>query len=193
MHIEPRKRPAQSRACATVDALVEATARILEEAGLDAVTTNAVAERAGVGVGSLYQYFPSKQALLAELLRRKRFVLAEAMERSTHLPFDEALDALLRAGFASELARPQLAAALRHVEATLPIDDETAALKDRISQAVRTLFVANGVADPDIVAQDVVALTRGIAVEAGRRGETDAEALLRRLKRACLGYLHRED
>jgi AcrR family transcriptional regulator len=59
--------PQTARAQATHDALLQATARILLREGLDAVTTNRVAEVAGVSIGSLYQYFPDKQSLLDTL------------------------------------------------------------------------------------------------------------------------------
>ena len=55
---DPRKTPRQSRSRDTYDAVLEATARILETKGLEAANTNAIAERAGFSVGSLYQYFP---------------------------------------------------------------------------------------------------------------------------------------
>ncbi len=55
-----RKLPKQDRARATVDYLVKATAQILAEDGTDRLSTNRIAERAGVSVGSLYQYFPNK-------------------------------------------------------------------------------------------------------------------------------------
>lgn len=67
----PRKEPTQDRSRALVDALIEATARILTAEGADAVTTNRVAEVAGASIGSLYQYFPNKEALLAALLERE--------------------------------------------------------------------------------------------------------------------------
>ncbi|MGV3624540.1 MAG: TetR/AcrR family transcriptional regulator [Archangium sp.] len=60
----PRKVPTQERAQATVDAILRAAAHILRGQGWDACNTNAVAKRAGVSIGSLYQYFPSKEALL---------------------------------------------------------------------------------------------------------------------------------
>ena len=68
----PRKRPVQQRAVFTVDAIVEAAAYILVKEGWDRFTTNRVAERAGVNIASLYQYFPNKDAILAELQRRHR-------------------------------------------------------------------------------------------------------------------------
>ncbi|MGG2398040.1 TetR/AcrR family transcriptional regulator [Pseudomonas sp. SH1-B] len=63
----PRKLPRQSRSVAMVDAILEASARILLERGYAGMSTNAVAQCAGVSVGSLYQYFPNKESLLAAL------------------------------------------------------------------------------------------------------------------------------
>jgi AcrR family transcriptional regulator len=67
---KPRKIASQERARATVDALVEATARILVKEGFDKASTNHIAEVAGVSIGSLYQYFPSKEALVAAVIER---------------------------------------------------------------------------------------------------------------------------
>jgi AcrR family transcriptional regulator len=66
----PRKRPRQQRSQATVDAILAATARVLVRHGFDGLTTNAVAIAAGVSIGSLYQYFPNKEALVAALIER---------------------------------------------------------------------------------------------------------------------------
>lgn len=66
----PRKLPRQERAQATVEAILRATAHILRTKGWDECNTNAVARRAGVSIGSLYQYFPSKEALIAALAER---------------------------------------------------------------------------------------------------------------------------
>jgi AcrR family transcriptional regulator len=66
----PRKEPRQERAKATVDAILLATARILVKDGYDRASTNRVADAAGVSVGSLYQYFPSKEALVLALIER---------------------------------------------------------------------------------------------------------------------------
>ncbi|WP_434418802.1 TetR/AcrR family transcriptional regulator [Nannocystis pusilla] len=68
--LSPRKRPTQARARATYLALVQAGARILERDGYEALTTNHVAELAGVGIASLYEYFPNKQSLVAEIVRQ---------------------------------------------------------------------------------------------------------------------------
>jgi AcrR family transcriptional regulator len=65
-----RKEPRQERARVTVEAILEAAARILDRQGWKGFTTNAVAEVAGVSIGSLYQYFPNKLALVEAILRR---------------------------------------------------------------------------------------------------------------------------
>lgn len=67
---KPRKAASQERSRATVDALVEATARILVKEGFDKASTNRIAEVAGVSVGSLYQYFPCKEALVVAVIER---------------------------------------------------------------------------------------------------------------------------
>jgi len=68
--VKPRKIASQGRSRATVDALVDATARVLVKEGFDKASTNRIAEMAGVSVGSLYQYFPSKEALVAAVVER---------------------------------------------------------------------------------------------------------------------------
>ena len=67
--LKPRKTPSQERARATVEAILEAAAYILVKDGWGKFTTNSVAERAGVNIGSLYQYFPNKDSIVAELQR----------------------------------------------------------------------------------------------------------------------------
>jgi AcrR family transcriptional regulator len=68
--LEVRKAPGQARSKETVDAILEASARILESEGLRGFNTNSAAARAGVSVGSLYQYFPNKDAILLALIKR---------------------------------------------------------------------------------------------------------------------------
>src|SRR5689334_12765314 len=64
------RQPQQARAKETVDALLTATKALLVQRGVEGATTNAIAELAGVSIGSLYQYFPSREAIIAELSRR---------------------------------------------------------------------------------------------------------------------------
>jgi AcrR family transcriptional regulator len=68
--LEPRKSPVQARSTASVEAILKATIQVLLKVGKDNLTTTRVAARAGVSVGTLYQYFPNKSALLRAALRR---------------------------------------------------------------------------------------------------------------------------
>jgi AcrR family transcriptional regulator len=67
---QPRKLPRQDRSRETVDALLEATAQVLVADGYDRASTNKIALKAGVSIGSLYQYFPNKESLVAALIER---------------------------------------------------------------------------------------------------------------------------
>ncbi|MFZ5757038.1 MAG: TetR/AcrR family transcriptional regulator [Pseudomonadota bacterium] len=92
---EPKKRPRQERAQVTYESLVEACARLLPVRGYAGVTTNHVAEAAGVGIASLYEYFPGKDALVAEvaarLVSRVMAALAAAMTQAIASPPERAV------------------------------------------------------------------------------------------------------
>src|SRR6266436_6765735 len=79
--LEPRKSPVQARSTASVEAILEATVQVLLDAGKERLTTTRVASRAGVSVGTLYQYFPNKSALLQAALRHHLEEVTEAVER----------------------------------------------------------------------------------------------------------------
>jgi AcrR family transcriptional regulator len=108
----PRKLAAQERSRATVDALVEATARILVREGFDRASTNRIAEKAGVSIGSLYQYFPTKEALVAavadrhnaELMQVARATLAEVLA----LPLEQAVRRLVTIAIDAHRIDPRL-------------------------------------------------------------------------------------
>jgi AcrR family transcriptional regulator len=96
-----RRIPRQARAEETVSAIVEAAAQVLEVTGLAAFTTNAVAERAGVSIGTLYQYFADKQALLRALaereIRRTLAAIATALRGDPQAPGEQRVRAMVRA------------------------------------------------------------------------------------------------
>jgi AcrR family transcriptional regulator len=110
--LQPRKNASQARSRATVDSLVEATARILVREGFDKASTNRIAEVAGVSVGSLYQYFPSKEALVAEVILRhqqeiQRTVRAE-LPGILVLPVREAMRRLVGIAIKAHRVDPRL-------------------------------------------------------------------------------------
>jgi len=79
--LQPRKSPVQARSTASVNAILEATIQVLLDVGKEQLTTTRVAHRAGVSVGTLYQYFPNKSALLQAALRNHLESVAEALEK----------------------------------------------------------------------------------------------------------------
>src|SRR4051794_37836607 len=110
--VKPRKTATQERSRATVDALVEATARILVKEGYDKASTNRIAEVAGGSVGSLYQYFPGKEGLVVaviqrhqqEIMRTVRGELAEVLAR----PVEQAMRKLVAVAVQAHRVNPRL-------------------------------------------------------------------------------------
>ena len=109
---KPRKHASQDRSRATVDALVEATARILVREGFDQASTNRIAAKAGVSVGSLYQYFPCKEALVAAVIERHNQELMQLVRGKlaevAALPMERAVRELVAAAIQAHRLDPKL-------------------------------------------------------------------------------------
>lgn len=109
---QPRKQPRQGRSLATVQVILDATAHILVSDGYEGLNTNRVAERAGVSIGSLYQYFPNKGALITAVRKRHadqtREQLVALATEVAHLPLKQAVPHLIDAVMASHRIDPQL-------------------------------------------------------------------------------------
>lgn len=190
--LAPRKSPLQDRSAATVAAILEAAARVLERRGLDALTTNRVAEAAGVSIGSLYQYFPNKDAIVAALIRAAHESLRDDIVAvvADAAPFEDRLDRLIAAAVRHQLARPTLARILDVEEARLPVEPLTrAAIADMRHALVRVFSEQVAVNAIEQTIADVMAIARGLIDAAGQRGESDAPALRRRVFAAVMGYL----
>lgn len=81
--LKPRKTPRQARSTVTVEAIFDATIQVLLADGVGRLTTTRVAERAGVSVGTMYQYYPHKQALLFAIVERQLETITSAMQAAT--------------------------------------------------------------------------------------------------------------
>jgi AcrR family transcriptional regulator len=144
-NLKPRKSPRQARACHSVDAVIEAAAQILSQGGLAAFTTNAVAQRAGVSIGTLYQYFANKDAVMVALIDREQRARVTAVGAAIRdLPDTatllEAVRCVVRAVIASDRANERLARVLDHEEARLPVGEVVSAALDASGQIVATLL-----------------------------------------------------
>ncbi|MBW8714315.1 MAG: TetR family transcriptional regulator [Variovorax paradoxus] len=112
---KPRKIAVQERSRATVGSLVEATARILVKEGFDKASTNRVAEVAGVSIGSLYQYFPSKEALVAAVIERHQQQIMQMVRSELAQVRDQPLDQAIRRFVAVAVAAHRLDPQLHRV------------------------------------------------------------------------------
>lgn len=190
---DPRKRPRQARSVATFEAILEAAARILESLGFAGFNTNVVAELAGVSIGSLYQYFPSKEALIVELIRRERAKLSthivEAIQQHEAADLKEKLKLIIQAAVQHQFNRPQLARTLEFASEIIGKDIEESEHQYELETIMSDLFIRSGISHAPITAQDVIALSKGMINAAGIAGESDLNHLQQRVGKAVFGYL----
>jgi AcrR family transcriptional regulator len=118
---EPRKTPVQARSTVTVEAISEATIQVLLSHGTDRLTTTRVAERAGVSVGTLYQYYPNKQALLFAVLEHHLDNVSTAVETACMCargkPLAEMVKQVTEAFVDAKMRRTDISTALYRIAA----------------------------------------------------------------------------
>ncbi len=114
---QPRKRPRQARALLTWNAVLDGAAQVLVQRGYDQATTDRIAERAGVSIGSVYEYFPNKEAIFASLLLRwneQRWqVFVEARGEDEPASLEDSIRQTIRARLQAARLDPALNTALR--------------------------------------------------------------------------------
>jgi AcrR family transcriptional regulator len=196
--LSPRKKPQQRRSRVTIDTIFEATIQVLLANGLDKVTTIQIAERAGVSVGSLYQYFPNKNALLAAIVKRHVGQVCDATIaacNSAHgKTIAEMCDAMMSAFVDAKTRRPEVSRALYLPSAAVNADAIVKEESGRCAQAVHDMLITARdatFAQPQMVSRmlvgSIVGPTRAV-IEAG--GDRDAFARLQQhLTALCVGYL----
>lgn len=121
--LEPRKTPVQARSTVTVEAIFEATIQVLLSAGAERLTTTLVAERAGVSVGTLYQYYPNKQSLLFAVLDGHMNKVSEAVETACEhargKPLVVILQEVVEAFVDAKMERAEISTALYRIAADI--------------------------------------------------------------------------
>jgi AcrR family transcriptional regulator len=198
--IEPRKSPRQSRSQATVDAILDATARVLVERGHAAANTNLVAERAGVSVGSLYQYFPNKLALINALRARHSREMAASMEREFQRRPGETFRATLTRVIHASVLAHQVDADLHRAlaqceELGLPDDEGHDEAHRKIQQLLHDMLVAYRdelvITNPELAAFTLMHALHGLihAVVLDRPATVSVKAATREMIRLADAYL----
>ena len=133
--LTPRKTPVQARSTHTVDAIFEACIQVLTDVGGQRFNTTRVAERAGVSVGTLYQYFPHKQALLAAVLERHLSKVVDAVAQACSLVKGQTTEvmaqAIVAAFVSAKFAQPDASRALYAVAAEVGGTELVARLTQR--------------------------------------------------------------
>lgn len=157
---KPRKSASQERSRLTIDALVEATARILMKEGYDKASTNKIAAVAGVSIGSLYQYFPSKEALVAAVIDRHSQeltqVVRDALIKVATQPIEVATHELVSLGIEAHRVNPELHRVLAEQIPRVGRLQSIAAIDRNVHALLRGYLEAHrdeiGVADLDVAA-----------------------------------------
>lgn len=196
--LQPRKAPRQARSAATIEAIHTATIQVLLAEGVGRLTTTRVAERAGVSVGTMYQYYPHKQALLFAIVERQLEAITRAM-----LAAADGLEGRDLATVAQGLATAWLDAKTADIVASRAIYGIAAEfdLSEVMGRAMQQMMAVIGgllAAAPDARLTDVksaafmlTALLGGsvrVVMEADA-SEDDLACLRRELPRACQAYL----
>jgi AcrR family transcriptional regulator len=199
-HLNARKRPRQARSLATVEAIFEATIQVLITEGIRRLTTTRVAERAGVSVGTMYQYFPHKQALLYALNERYLDLVAERVElacQAHHGASTEAMvEALVTAYWEAKTERSEVTRAL--YRSAVELDNE--ALIDAFAKRMDAATIAMLKSAPDasysnidLVNVTLLSVIFGTVRNVFERNLVASEqaAIQQQLMAMCLSYLER--
>ncbi len=159
---EPRKTPMQARSTVTVEAISEAAIQVLLSHGTERFTTTRVAERAGVSVGTLYQYYPNKQSLLFAVLEHHLSKVAATVEaaclRAIRMPLAEMIRAMVEAFVDVKTERVDISVALYRAAADLGGPELAKRVSQRVHKAVAKMLQTAPDVDssPDKFAIDIM-------------------------------------
>jgi AcrR family transcriptional regulator len=195
-----RKQPAQERSAQTVEAILVAAAHILETFGIQGFNTNAVAAKAGVSIGSLYQYFPGKDALTAALIARSEEELhqamADAVQATAGKSLKDALGKLIDVQLAHHACRCNLNRILELEERRLMPGSEEEMAAGSVAQQILQFLKQHRseirCRDLASAALDCLTIVRALTDEALQREAGDIFSVKARILRAVMGYLQYE-
>lgn len=197
-HLAARKKPRQLRSATTVEAIFEATIQVLLREGIHRLTTTRVAERAGVSVGTMYQYFPHKQALLYALNERYLDRLADRTEdvcrRHHGTTTSTMVMALVTAYWEAKTERSDVTRVLYSSAVELDNEALIAAFAERMERATAAMLVTAlnaHYADVDLVNATLLSVVFGTVRNVFERNipETLQANIRRQLIVMCLSYL----
>jgi AcrR family transcriptional regulator len=201
MSLEPRKKPLQQRARATYDAILEAAAHIIGRHGLAGYNTNAVALRAGVSIGSLYQYFPNKDAMMVALIERQQESQLVALHNAaTSIDPTTSLEVIVRSMVRAAMQHHRdddlFASALDHEEARLPLDQVLDGYLSKGGAIVQMLLEQRrdmaGAIDPLVAARTIPALVRAVTDAWANLSPPQLDVAEGEAVRAVFGYLSQQ-
>lgn len=193
-----RKAARQQRSRETVEVILEAAARILAAEGFEGATTNAIAQRAGVSIGSLYQYFPNKAALVRALNERHTGEVLTLFQQRFALvadaPLPEAIRALVAGFVEAHRVNPALHRVLVAEEARVNARLETRRVEGEVAALIRAFLEARRAdlrdVDPSLAAfllvQALEAITHGAVMD---RPDLLGDPLVDEATKLLLGYL----
>jgi AcrR family transcriptional regulator len=168
--LEPRKSPVQARSTASVDAILEATIQVLLGEGKERLTTTKVALRAGVSVGTLYQYYPNKSALLQAALKRHMVEVAEAVDvvckEQAGKTLREMATALITSFLKAKMRDAKTSVALYSVSADVDGVKIVQQLGGRINKAIVRMLATSSeplTTDPQLVASMLQGAMAGVS------------------------------
>lgn len=195
-HLQPRKAPVQSRSQATVEAVLQAGSRILVVKKWEGLSMNEVAQVAGVSPGTLYQYFPEKAALVAELIERiSRREVEFQMARFAELPagasLTETLDLIVRGTLEFQRKEGELMRALLECVPHLGRHELLVERVQGVAAMFRGLLEQHGMKDVELATHVLVNAIHSLTHDGvlPRPATLDDETLAREIKRLVVGYL----
>lgn len=196
--LKPRKSPVQARSTATIEVLHEATIQVLLKEGIVKCNTTRIAERAGVSVGSIYQYYPNRDSLLAAVLQRHLDSVAEKIEELC-LKYEKTsiktlISALVDEIILAKLSNPEESKALYAISGERGGLDLSKRMNDRMLAAVSNLLESASdieFDDSQIVAEFVLGAIMGLIRRVLENQVTDKveQVLESHLKLMVVAYL----